>query len=192
MNPIFAAALEVQEFCLGHRFRFCFIGGLAVQRWGEPRLTIDVDVTLLTGFGAEASFVEALMERFQGRRSDTREFALRNRVVLLESSSGIPLDVSLGAMPFEERAVTRATGFQVEPGVALTTCSAEDLIVHKAFADRPKDWLDIEGIALRQAGRLNERLIFDELHPLLVLKGTLEIEERLRRVLEVARPKDPS
>ncbi len=39
MNPIFAAALEVQAFCRARRWKFCFIGALAVQRWGEPRLT---------------------------------------------------------------------------------------------------------------------------------------------------------
>lgn len=47
MNPIFAAALEVQAFCRERGWRFCFIGGLTVQRWGEPRLTQDVDMTLL-------------------------------------------------------------------------------------------------------------------------------------------------
>lgn len=40
MNPVFGAALEVQELCRGKGWRFCFIGGLAVQRWGEPRLTV--------------------------------------------------------------------------------------------------------------------------------------------------------
>ena len=29
------------------------MGGVALQRWGEPRLTQDVDLTLLTGFGDE-------------------------------------------------------------------------------------------------------------------------------------------
>jgi hypothetical protein len=35
-----------------------------------------------------------------------------------------------------------------------------------AFAGRTKDWLDIEGIAVRQAGRLDERLIWTEIVPL--------------------------
>ncbi len=187
MNPIFAAALEMQEFCVARRFGFCFIGGLAVQRWGEPRLTADVDLTLLTGFGTEESFVDALLAAFRPRRGDARAFALRYRVLLLESSGAIPLDVSLGAMPFEERAVARASGFEVKKGSSLTACSAEDLVVHKAFADRAKDWLDIEGIAIRQAGRLDEALISAELRPLLALKGTPEVEERLRAVLRAAR-----
>jgi hypothetical protein len=73
----------------------------------------------------------------------------------------------------------------------LTTCSAEDLIVHKAFADRPKDWADVDGVAMRQAGRLNERQIFEELRPLIELKEAPDIEDRLRRVLDAARPQRP-
>ena len=126
MNPIFAAALEVQAFCRERSWRFCFIGGLTVQRWGEPRLTQDVDITLLTGFGTEAPYVDALLAGFAGRRPDAREFALRHRVVLVRSRAGIPVDVALGAMPFEERAVARASEFVIQPGVALVTCSAED------------------------------------------------------------------
>ncbi|MEK7700995.1 MAG: hypothetical protein AAB418_03215 [candidate division NC10 bacterium] len=58
MNPIFAAALKVQAFCRERGWRFRFIGGLTVQRWGEPRLTQDVNLTLLTGFGTEAPYAE--------------------------------------------------------------------------------------------------------------------------------------
>ena len=37
MNPIFEAANEVERACRAKGFLFCFIGGLAVQRRGEPR-----------------------------------------------------------------------------------------------------------------------------------------------------------
>ena len=187
MNPIFAAALEVQTFCRERGWRFCFIGGLTLQRWGEPRLTQDVDITLLTGFGTEAPYVDALLNGFAGRRSDARDFALRHRVVLMRSQAGIPVDVALGAMPFEERAVARASEFVIQPGVALVTCSAEDLVVFKAFAGRERDWLDIEGVALRQRGRLDESLIWAEIGPLLALKEEPEAAERLRTVLDRAR-----
>ena len=183
MNPLVAAALEVQAFCGAQSWRFCFIGGLAVQRWGEPRLTQDADLTVITGFGGEAPFVDTLLARFEGRLPDAREFALRNRVVLLRSSEGVPLDVALGAMPFEEHAVARASDFMIAPSAVILTCSAEDLMVFKAFAGRPQDWLDIEGIAVRHAGRLDERLIWTELIPLLELKETPEDAGRLRAIL---------
>lgn len=73
---VLAAAGEVQEFCRTHRWPFCFIGVVAVQRWGEPRMTQDVDLTLLTGFGREEQYVDALLTQLQGRRPDARDFAL--------------------------------------------------------------------------------------------------------------------
>jgi hypothetical protein len=139
VNPIVAAALEVQAFCGAREWRFCFIGALAVLRWGEPRLTQDVDLTIVTGFGGEEAYGDALMDSFRGRLPDARRFALMNRVVLLQSAAGIPIDVALGAMPFEERAVQRASTFILSGEAALTTCGAEDLIVLKAFAGREKD-----------------------------------------------------
>ncbi len=184
MNPIFTAALEAQEFCRAHGFRFCFIGGLALQRWGEPRLTQDVDLTVFSGFGREPHYADQFLSAFAPRLPDAREFALRHRVLLLLGRDGIPLDVALGAMPFEERAVGRASPFLVAESISLLTCSAEDLIVFKAFAGRAQDWIDIEGIALRQHRRLNGGLIWQELNPLLELKEDEQTGPRLRRLLE--------
>ncbi len=99
--PILEAASALQTFCEIHGWRFCFIGGLAVQRWGEPRQTQDADLTLITGFGPEESYVDSLLSRFAGRREDSKDFAMRFRVLLLHASNGIPLDIALGAMPFE-------------------------------------------------------------------------------------------
>ena len=59
MNAVFAAALELQSFCQQQGWRFCLIGGVALQRWGEPRQTAHVDITLLTGFGGEDNFVSS-------------------------------------------------------------------------------------------------------------------------------------
>lgn len=41
MNVLFEAAKEVCEFMAVRKWEFCIIGGLAVQRWGEPRTTLD-------------------------------------------------------------------------------------------------------------------------------------------------------
>lgn len=53
--------------------------------------------------------------------------------------------------------MARASGFTVGKAVSLLTCSAEDLVVLKAFAGRDKDWLDIDGVLTRQAGRFDQR-----------------------------------
>lgn len=83
-EPGFAAAAEVQDLCRDRDWGFCFIGGLAVLRWGEPRLTGDVDLTILAGFGAEGAIVDGLIDRFEARIDEARQFALRNRVALLD------------------------------------------------------------------------------------------------------------
>ena len=183
MNPIFEAALEVETACLDAVFRFCFIGGLAVQRWGEPRLTQVVDLTLLTGFGGEEPYVEALLARFRGRLIDAATFALEHRVLLLVASNGTPIDVSFGAMPFEERSIERSSCFSIAEGVTLQTCSAEDLVVHKAFAGRDKDWMDIRGIVDRRGPSLDRALIWEEVTPLFELQGGPEGTARLRGLL---------
>ena len=47
VEGLLAAAAQLQAFLLRERWSFCFIGGVAVQRWGEPRFTRDIDLTLL-------------------------------------------------------------------------------------------------------------------------------------------------
>jgi hypothetical protein len=184
LDPILTAAWELQEFCGARGWRFCFIGGIAVQRWGEPRFTADADLTLLTGFGGEESYVDPLCSHFNPRRSDAREFALRNRVVLLEAHNGTPLDVALGAVPFEENSILRASPHPIGEGRTLTTCSAEDLLVHKVVANREKDWLDIEGVLARRWGQLDLALFRREVEPLLQLRGDPEILVRFERLRE--------
>jgi hypothetical protein len=55
--------------------------------------------------------------------------------------------------------------------------------VHKVFAGRDRDWADVEGVVIRQAGALDTELIWSELRPLLVLKEDRDAEERLAALL---------
>jgi len=172
-------AAELQSLLDSKFWKNCLIGGLVLQRWGEPRLTKDVDLTVLAGFGGEEPVVDLLLAKFAGRRQDAREFALQNRVLLIQSGDGIGMDVALGALPFEERVMERASVFDFTPECRLRTCSAEDLIVMKAFANRERDWLDIETVIIRQGRRLDWKQIMDELQPLSELKESPDIPERL-------------
>ena len=181
MVNLLQAAADLQQFCESHGWRFCFIGGLALLRWGEPRETVDVDATLLTGFGQEEAFVRPLLGHYEARIDDAFEFALSRRVILLRAQSGVGVDIALGALPFEESAVARASNFEYPGKVELRTCSAEDLIVMKAFAARPKDWIDVDGVIVRQSRSLDWTYIDRQLKPLLELKGAPEILQQLHR-----------
>jgi hypothetical protein len=183
MNPLLVAAGEVQEHCRSHDLKLCFIGGLAVLRWGEPRLTRDVDLTVIALPGSEQIAVDSLLEGFASRIADARAFALANRVLLLRAANGVPLDVALGALDFELRAVERATPWMVDTR-SLLTCSAEDLIIFKTFAGRDRDWLDVEGVVIRQGRSLDRALICAELEQLLPLKGSTDDLARIRMLLD--------
>ena len=181
MNEVIRAAAELQTVCEEEGWRFCVIGGLAVQRWGEPRETVDVDLTLLTGFSDEDRYISALISHFEPRIENATEFARVNRVLLLRTHTGVGLDIALGGLPFEVSCIERSSLFTFPPHVALRICSAEDLIVLKAFADRPKDWVDVDGIIIRQGGGIDWPYVHRQLAPLAELKDAPDIVDRLER-----------
>jgi Nucleotidyl transferase AbiEii toxin, Type IV TA system len=184
VNKVFQAAAELQNICQSQGWQFCFIGGLALQRWSEPRETVDVDLSLFAGFGQEQQFSEVLLEHFEPRISNAADFARERRVLLLRSPKGVGLDVALAALPYEELVIQRSSYFDYSPDISLRTCSAEDLIVLKAFAGRGQDWADIERVIVRQTGKLDWDYIYEQLRPLAQLKDAPEIVDQLeaRRV----------
>lgn len=92
LEELLVAASQLQAFLSRRGWRFCFIGGVAVQRWGNPRFTEDIDLTLLTGFGREEEFVDGLLEELQPRgpvRPNFDDYCTRSRkkYLLSEASS---------------------------------------------------------------------------------------------------------
>ena len=135
--------------------RGCLIGGMAVQRWGQPRFTQDVDLTILAPFGSEEPVIDALLQRFSARGPGAKQHALDHRVLLLVASNGVGIDVSLAALPFEEEVLARASQWTRVEEVWLETCSAEDLVIYKLVAARPQDLVDVTGVLQRQGGQLD-------------------------------------
>jgi hypothetical protein len=136
----------------------------------------------MTGFGGEGRYIDELLERYSPRIDKAREFALRNRVLLVSDSHGTPLDIALAAMPFEDRTIARASKFHIQGTGSITICSATDLIVHKAFANRDQDWVDIRGILARSREHVRWPILLEELTPLVELKEAPEILERLQQL----------
>jgi hypothetical protein len=172
---------ELRDFLQQRHWSHCLIGGLAAIRWGETRFTRDIDIVVFSGIGEEASYIDELLAAFAPRaeKSNVRQFALDNRVVLLTTHSGVPVDISLGALPFEEAMIARAKTATIVRGQEFQTASAEDIVVMKAIAGRAQDWRDIEGIAVKQGVKLDWDYIDHWLEPL------LEIMERSERGAEL-------
>ena len=101
--------------------------------------------------------------------------------MLLRSSEGVGLDVALAGLPYEALVIDRASDFEYPHQIVLRTCSAEDLVVLKAFAGRGQDWVDVERIIVRQTGQLDWSYIYEQLRPLAELKDQPEIISALER-----------
>jgi predicted nucleotidyltransferase len=124
------------------------IGGLAVSQLSRPRLTADIDVlAYLDDDGAIPKLIEsALSAGFSLRMREAEAFARRNRVLLLiHDQTRIPVDLSLGLLPFEREVIERSS--RIAAGdLQLPLPSVEDLIILKAVAHRAVDLQDITSL----------------------------------------------
>jgi hypothetical protein len=121
------------------------IGGIAILARGVRRMTTDVDV-VVRGDAVEASTLVEAFERVGvvGRIPDALAFAASSLVLLLvHERSGVELDVSLAWTAFEHEALAARTPARFG-GLELPMATAEDLVVFKAIAARPKDLDDAE------------------------------------------------
>jgi hypothetical protein len=142
-----AALAAVTKWLTAAGVEFAIIGGVAASLRGHPRLTKDVDVVV----HAEEGTWEPLMRRgarhgLHPRIDDALPFARITRVLLLvHQPSRIEVDVSLGMLPFELELIARARPLR-HGRLVFPLASAEDLVVMKSLALRPRDIADIEGI----------------------------------------------
>ena len=60
-------------------------------------------------------------------------------------------------------------------------------MILKVFAGRDLDWMDVEGVLVRQRGRLDWRYLLSQLRPRAQLKEAPEIIDRLNRSRRRAR-----
>ena len=182
MNALLVAAQEMCDFMAGRKWSFCVIGGLAVQKWGEPRTTLDADLVLFTGWGNEKNYIDEILKHFPARFPGAAEFAMDRRVLLVRASNGKDLDILLGALEFEKELTERSRPVEFAPGVLLRCCTAEDLFVMKAFAGRARDWSDAESVVARQPN-LDQNYVLSHLSKLCALKDDTETLERARVLL---------
>ena len=150
MNNLITEAEELQSFIQSKGLEFFFIGGLAVQVWGEPRLTRDIDLTVFTNLLDERSLIKTFLQEYAPKFSDADEFALTNRVLPMQTGSGTGIDLLLGGLADISEPLKRSSYQKFTDKISLRVCSPDDLIIMKTAAARSRDWFDIESVIIKQ------------------------------------------
>ncbi|NHZ73321.1 MAG: hypothetical protein GWP16_02485 [Nitrospirae bacterium] len=148
-------ALVALARCLEeHRISYMIIGGIANAVWGEPRATLDIDVTVAADTSEVLEIAAALERDFRVLVSNPESFVQETRVLPLESRSGVRVDLIFGLLPFEREAIERAKLVHVaHEGVHF--CTPEDLILLKIISRRDRDQADVRGILRRRFPELD-------------------------------------
>ena len=122
--------------------RAALIGGQAVNCWVEPRITMDVDVTVLSDGPAVHTAIRLFEEAgFKVQLQQDGGGASGPDFVRLEhQATMVPVDLQVGKTEFETVVVERATR---APGLAVPVATKEDLLVLKLLASRHKDFRDL-------------------------------------------------
>jgi len=126
---------------------YAIIGGVAIGLIAQPRETQDIDaVAWIDLVDLPVLLKSAAQFGFVSRLPDPLSFAENTRMMLLtHSQSGLSVDVSCGALPFEREMIDRSIKFKIDE-LILSVATPEDLLITKAIAHRGKDLIDIENL----------------------------------------------
>jgi Nucleotidyl transferase of unknown function (DUF2204) len=183
LAPLLAALSDLVSWLAHAKVRGAIIGGVAASLLGRPRLTRDIDAVVIVPDREWRRFLElGATFGFAPRRADALDFAAITRVLLLRHEpSAIDIDLSFGLLPFEEETVARAAMTSIG-NLQVPVATAEDLIVMKAVAGRPRDIGDIEGL-IAASPKLDRRRIRKLTKDFAMEMDMPEIVERLEPLL---------
>lgn len=138
------------------RFPFMLIGGQAVLVHGHARLTEDIDVTLGAGPERVPELLDACRQiGLTPLPADPPAFAAETFVLpARDPGTGMRVDFIFSETAYERQAIARAQPITVA-GAAVPVATAEDLILHKLFAARPRDLEDAAGVVRRLGDTLD-------------------------------------
>lgn len=143
---------------------YAVLGGLAVRAYAVPRATYDVDFSLSTDpsqlpalFSAIEQLGYTVPDVYLGGWVDTVGGMPLVKVRLYVEGKTIDADLFLTDTPFQRSAMVRRVLASVE-GQKAYVVTAEDLILFKLIADRPRDRIDVADIMFSQ-GELDWKYI---------------------------------
>ncbi len=181
-GDFFSAAQDVQRVIHGAGLKSAFIGGVALQSWGECRFTDDFDAIVWCPLGEEKTVTDKLLSLLRSRDPDPDHLGRISRMFLGVWHDGTEVDISLGASEYEKMLIDRAVDVDFGEGRTLKCCTAEDLLITKTIAGRHRDWGDIERIIQRSGHAMDWDDVYALLEPLLELAEKPEALAQLREI----------
>ena len=147
---------DIAAFLRSEKLPFAVIGGIAVGLRGEPRFTADVDLVIGADVDRALSFLRAVEgSSFVPLFADVSEVVASAFIIpLRHRKTGIKVDLAIGLTGFERQLLERAENLPLG-GVQLPVATAEDLLLMKVLADRPRDAEDARRIVDRQGPNLD-------------------------------------
>jgi predicted nucleotidyltransferase len=135
---------------------FMLIGGQAVLAHGEPRLTDDIDLTLAATPDQLADVVGVCAALgLTPLPSDVPRFVAETFVLPVRHGlTGFRVDFVFSSTEYERLAISRAVRIAMA-GAEVPFATAEDLLIHKLFAARPRDLEDAAGVVRRKGAALD-------------------------------------
>lgn len=179
--PDFESLLaRITEEVEARGLEFMLIGGQAVLLHGRPRLTEDIDLTLAAGPEALSRVLgacEAL--RLEPLPEDLEAFVRETYVLpAAEPETGIRVDFIFSTTPYERQAIERAVRVELG-GIEVPFATAEDLILHKLFAGRPRDLEDAATVVRLQAEKMDWNYLERWAEEFTALPGHGDLPKRL-------------
>lgn len=164
-----------------HAIPHTFVGGLALNAWGIPRATFDIDLCIVLGPGEQQKLLQALRELGwsvdeayeRGWRDAMAGIPIIHAHYPLEGAL-VRVDLMVADTPFLRSVVERTTAVDLGPA-AVPVCSAADLVLFKVLADRQKDRMDVQNVLTVQG--VPERAYLEH------WGRELGIQDRLERAL---------
>ena len=148
MTPLESALLEVTGALDRLRIPYMLIGGLAVSLWGEPRSTLDVDVTTWVESKDFEHTISEIGKHLKVLPKEPISFVQSTRVLPCMSSQQAKIDIIFAALEEERRIIQRARPIQAA-GSTIKVASVEDLLFMKLASERPKDMQDSRALLRR-------------------------------------------
>ena len=164
MDPIEAQLKQLVKLMKAAKVDYAILGGMAVSVYGEPRMTFDIDVTIILDANKLA------IDRFL---KEARKFGF---IPLPPNIKSFIKGTGVMPMRFKKNKVIGRCDFIIAENILEYLCikrsipkkiysttikliTAEDLYIHKITSQRPRDIEDAKGIMRRQGRKLDTKYI---------------------------------